>query len=176
MLEPFQCEEVKIQNIDKFFPAYRTRRFYNGGHFSVLGEKDLILLCNPIQGSSLDVQKELGKRTFFLEIIGGQISPLRKIELIVTNLYPEDESQNKPDKISNKCSKKKLPNWSHRSIMTFLPHHQLGPKPTSSVRYITYLNSKWTQSLFAHVLQLKNVSEQYIRVGTSMQEPLFRYL
>ena len=106
MLEPFQCEEVKIQNIDKFFPAYRTRRFYNGSHFSVLGEKDLILLCNPIQGSSLDVQKELGKRTFFLEIIGGQISPLRKIELIVTNLYPEDESQNKPDKISNKCSKK----------------------------------------------------------------------
>ena len=104
--EPFQCEEVKIQNIDKFFPAYRTRRFYNGGHFSVLGDKDLILLCNPIQGSSLDVQKELGKRTFFLEIIGGQISPLRKIELIVTNLYPEDESQNKPDKISNKCSKK----------------------------------------------------------------------
>ena len=71
---------------------------------------------------------------------------------------------------------KKLPNWSHRSIMTFLPHHQLGPKPASSVRYITYLNSKWTQSLFAHVLQLKNVSEQYIRVGTSMQEPLFRYL
>ena len=67
-------------------------------------------MFNPIWGSSLDVQKELGKKNYFLEIIGGHISPppQREIGLIVTNLYPQDESQDKPDIISNKCSKKKF--------------------------------------------------------------------
>ena len=58
--------------------------------------------------------------------------------------------------------------------MTFLPLHQLGPKTTSSVRYITHLNSKWTGSIFAYVLQLKNVP--LAPLGTSIQVPPFRCL
>ena len=54
-----------LQIIDEIFPAYLTRWFWNGRHFFIFWDKDLFFLYNPILGSSLGVQKELGKNLFF---------------------------------------------------------------------------------------------------------------
>ena len=37
--------------------------------------RDLFFVCNPSFGSSMGVQKEMGKSFFSLEIIGGHVSP-----------------------------------------------------------------------------------------------------
>ena len=100
--------------------------------------------------------------------------------LIVAKIYPQDESQDKPDNISKKLSKINLPNQSSHS--KFLPFHKLGPK--NNFRCQIYYKSG---SLLAHVLQSKSgslihssrylISRSSVQVPlTSVQVPQFRYL
>ena len=55
-----------MQNIDEISPAYLTRRNLKRPAIFLFFEiETCFLLCNPISGSSMDVQKELGKNFFF---------------------------------------------------------------------------------------------------------------
>ena len=53
-----------MQTIDEICPAYLTRRFLKRPPFFVFKIKTCFM-CNPIFGSSMGVQKELGKNLFF---------------------------------------------------------------------------------------------------------------
>ena len=75
-LEPFQCKEVrKCKILTKFFLQISIGNFKTGGIFLFFEIQTYFLVCNPILGSSLGVQKELGKNLFFLEIMGWAYMP-----------------------------------------------------------------------------------------------------
>ena len=65
-----------MQNIDKILPVILHSAMLKRPPFFCFFEiETYFLACNPIFGSTMGVQKELDKNFFFLEIIGGHISP-----------------------------------------------------------------------------------------------------
>ena len=64
-----------MQNIDKILPCISFSRILKRSPFLFFEIKTCFFVCNPIFGSSIGVQKELGKNLFFLEIIRGAYMP-----------------------------------------------------------------------------------------------------
>ena len=62
-----------MKNIDKIFLQISLVDFKMAAIFSFFDIKTDFLVCNPIFGSSMGPQKELDKKHFFLEILGGHI-------------------------------------------------------------------------------------------------------